>query len=332
MVRIGTIILPHNLNIGGIKLKKILTVTLAAMMLLTVFTGCSKEASQVSTKTKGETITSSDADELGGADSRANGGDNASSRYYVNMDFYNMKSDEQLTIIENFKTMQQTTEWSCGNVTALMVLHNMGKTDVTEMELAEAMGSSVDKDVVGAKPGSANNFHEYGTNVKQMYDYFSKLDGFKVVESSVMSIDPANILEDTTAIPSSEAGNLKPTFSAMSLYTSENDDNSTALVDDAKDSYFVKWLLENIKAKRPIMVEWSDWGGHWQAIIGYDNNGTPSVGDDILIFADPYDTSDHWQDGYYYYPLERFFNVWKDTRVAEKPYQLQPYIIVDKVD
>lgn len=313
-------------------MKKILAFTLAAMMLLTVVSGCSKTASQATAKIKGETITAQDADALGGADSRANGGDNADSRYYVNMDFYNIKSDDQLTIIENFKTMQQTTEWSCGNVTALMVLYYMGKTDVTEMELAQQMGSSIDKDVVGAKPGSANNFHEYGTNVKQMYDYFSKLDGFKVFESSVRNIDATNILADTTAVPSSQAGNLKPTFSPMSLYTSENDDNSTAFVDDAKDSYFVKWILEHINAKRPIMVEWSDWGGHWQAIIGYDNNGTPSIGDDILIFADPYDTSDHWQDGYYYYPLERFFKLWNDTRIAEKPYQLQPYIIVDKVD
>lgn len=311
---------------------KIISLTLAAMMLLTVLSGCSNAVSQAPTKTKGETIPAEDIDVLGGANRRASSGDNANSRYYVNMDFYNAKSDEQLTIIENFKTMQQTTEWSCGNVVALMVLNHMGKTDVTEMELAEQMGTSVDKDVVGAKPGSANNFYEYGTNVKQMHDYFSTLDGFRVVDSSVMNIDATNILPDTTAIPSSEVGNLKPTFSSMSLYTSENDDNSTAFVDDAKDSYFVKWILENIKAERPIMVEWADWGGHWQAIIGYDNNGTPGIGDDILIFADPYDTSDHWQDGYYYYPLERFFQVWKDTRIAEKPYQLQPYIIVEKVN
>lgn len=312
-------------------MKKILAITLSAIMLLTLVSGCSKAGPQASAKKKGETITTKDADTLAGADYYANDGDNADSRYYVNMDFYNIKSDDQLTIIENFKTMQQTTEWSCGNVVALMVLNYMGKTDVTEMELAQQMGTSIDKDVVGAKPGSANNYHEYGTNVKQMYDYFSKLDGFKVVESSVMNVDATNILADTTAVPSSKSGNLKPTFSPMSLTTSENDDNSTAFVDDAKDTYFVKWILENINAKRPIIVEWSDWGGHWQAIIGYDNNGTPSIGDDTLIFADPYDTSDHWQDGYYYYPVERFFELWNVTNLSEKPYQLQPYIIVDKV-
>ena len=26
--------------------------------------------------------------------------------------------------------------------------------------------------------------------------------------------------------------------------------------------------------------------------------GTPRLSDDVLIIADPYDTWDHWQDGY----------------------------------
>jgi hypothetical protein len=86
-------------------------------------------------------------------------------------------------------------------------------------------------------------------------------------------------------------------------------------VDDAKDSYFVKWVVGNLKAERPIMVEWGDWDGHWQAIIGYDTQGTPGIGDDVIIFADPYDTSDSWQDGYYYYPAERWFYMWQDRAV-----------------
>ena len=55
-----------------------------------------------------------------------------------------------------------------------------------------------------------------------------------------------------------------------------------------------------------------------------------TTGDDTLIFADPYDTSDHWQDGYSIFPLEKFFYMWQDRKVAPKPYQLQPYIIIDK--
>ena len=231
------------------------------------------------------------------------------------------------------ETMQQTTEWSCGNVTALMVLENLGIKGFTEMQLAEMMGSSVDKDVEGAKPGSANNFFEYGTNVKQLYDFFSTQKDLKVLETSYIANPKAeDLTSENDGLSTADFGNIKPTFSSSSLYASENSDTTEAWVEDAKDSYFVKWLTGHLKEGRPIMVEWGDWDGHWQAIIGYDNNGTPSIGDDVLVFADPYDTSDHWQDGYYFYPLERWFYMWQDRKVAPKPYQLQPYIVVDTVE
>lgn len=308
-------------------------ISLILVMAMVSLTGCTTSLSRGETvKAKPEVIVGEDYDENGGADAYDNAGDNANSRYYLNPDFYNMKSDDQVKIISKFKTMQQTTEWSCGNVTALMVLNHFGKTDTNEMELAEIMKSSTDLDIPDAKPGSANNFHEYGSDVSQLYDYFNNLEGFKVLETSYKENYNDNdlISEEDGAAPS-DVGNLKPTFSSMSLYTSENDDNSDKYVDDAKDSYFVKWLTDNIEAERPIMVEWADWNGHWQAIIGYDNNGTPEIGDDILIFADPYDSTDHWQDGYYYYPLERWFYMWNDRAIAPKPFQIQPFIVVDKV-
>ena len=54
------------------------------------------------------------------------------------------------------------------------------------------------------------------------------------------------------------------------------------------------------------MVCWNDWGGHWQVIIGYDTMGTETTQDDVIIVADPYDTTDHNQDGYGIYSAERF--------------------------
>ena len=54
------------------------------------------------------------------------------------------------------------------------------------------------------------------------------------------------------------------------------------------------------------MIGWNDWGGHWQVLIGYDNMGTETTQDDVLIVADPYDTTDHNQDGYGVYGAERF--------------------------
>ena len=272
-----------------------------------------------------------DIDEYGGADAYENAGDNPESRYYVNLDFYNMPSDEQLTIIEKFKTYQQTSEWSCGNVTALMVLNNLGIDRYTEWDIAVDMKSSTDADTEGALPGSANNFYEYGTSVAQMYHFFKNVEGIKIVETSFVEeyLEEDLIGEEDGSTPN-DVGNLPPLFTSYSLYATENDPETESWVENAADSYFVQWLTGHLQSGRPIMVEWGDWDGHWQAIIGYDNNGTPGIGDDMLIFADPYDTSDHWQDGYYYYPLERWFYMWKDRNVAPKPYQLQPFIIVDK--
>ena len=61
------------------------------------------------------------------------------------------------------------------------------------------------------------------------------------------------------------------------------------------------WLAEG----KPVMICWNDWGGHWQVIVGYDTMGTEAENDDVFLVADPYDTTDHNQDGYGVYPAER---------------------------
>ncbi|WP_144512179.1 papain-like cysteine protease family protein [Bacillus sp. FJAT-22090] len=321
-------------------MNRTLTAVLAATML--ILSACSsnsdgKEAkadketnTNASQPVKPTTITGKDYDEAGGADAYAFAGDNAESRYYKAPDFYHAKSDDQLLIIENFETFQQTTEWSCGPATSLMVANHFGVTDLTEMGIAEQMKAMTDLDTPGAKPGSANNFPEYGSDVSQLYDFFSNLEGFKVVDTSYReNVAAADLIKSTDGATENNVGNLPATFTWNSLYASENSDTTEAWVSDAKDSFFVKWLTDHLSNNRPVMVEWSDWDGHWQAIIGYDNNGTPAIGDDMLIFADPYDTSDQWQDGYFFFPLERWFGQWNDRNIAPKPFQLQPYIVVD---
>ncbi|MDY4540176.1 MAG: papain-like cysteine protease family protein [Allisonella histaminiformans] len=61
-----------------------------------------------------------------------------------------------------------------------------------------------------------------------------------------------------------------------------------------------------LKEGHPILVCWIDWSGHWQAIIGYDDMGTANEADDVILMADPYDTTDHNQDGYGIYSWQRF--------------------------
>lgn len=90
---------------------------------------------------------------------------------------------------------------------------------------------------------------------------------------------------------------------------------------------FERFLVDYIDMGIPIMVDWVDWAGHWQVIIGIDTCGSDTPYDDVLIFADPYDVTNHNQDGYYIFPLARFYSMWREGPCAQKdaPYQ-QPFV------
>lgn len=80
------------------------------------------------------------------------------------------------------------------------------------------------------------------------------------------------------------------------------------------DGSALKKLRENIRRGTPTIVEWIDLAGHWVVAVGYDGRGTPETGDDILIFADPYDRYDDHPDGYTFANAERFYWMWFDAR------------------
>lgn len=79
--------------------------------------------------------------------------------------------------------------------------------------------------------------------------------------------------------------------------------------EDIPQNLFSDYLKRNI----PIIVGSNEWEGHWQVVIGYDTMGTETKADDILILADPYDTTDHNQDGYIIRSFCRFYeDNWKN--------------------
>lgn len=193
---------------------------------------------------------SSDISKEDGADSVERDGDHKNSPYFSNLDFYNMKSTDTLTILPKFKTIQQTSEWSCGVTSAMMVLNYYGKLgDYTEKSLAKLRPNKLE-------PGA--------TSLKQAIAIFDKVGGFK--------------LETTLDYGKNVA-----------------------------EKFTLDKIQEYLKDGTPIMVCWNDWGGHWQVIIGYDTMGTETTQDDVIIVADPYDTTDHNQDGYGVYGAERFY-------------------------
>ena len=190
-----------------------------------------------------------DLDAEYGADSVEREGDHQDSPYFSTLDFYNMESTDTLTILTNFKTQQQSSEWSCGVTSALMIINWYGVLgDYNEESLAEFRSN-------GLEPGA--------TSLQQALQIFEGVGGF----------------------------DLYSTFDCE---------------ENVYDLFTLDYIQETLAEDKPIMVGWNDWGGHWQVIIGYDTMGTKTTQDDVIIVADPYDTTDHNQDGYGVYGAERF--------------------------
>lgn len=95
------------------------------------------------------------------------------------------------------------------------------------------------------------------------------------------------------------------------------------------DTYekFATFVLQELKAKHPILVADGAWGGHWRVIIGYDTMGTDSTVDDVLIFADPYDIGDHNQDGYNVENGPKFFWSWFMYQLFPQNEREQPFVL-----
>ena len=194
--------------------------------------------------------------------------DHVQSRYYAANDFFHMRSDATLHILNQFKTYQQTAEDSCGAASALMVLNWFGEEQYHENAVAALLETHATK----------------GTSVENIADLF-ELIGWNV-ESHAST------------------------------------ERKFQTVEEAEQA-----MIHYIDRGIPVMVNWVDWAGHWLVLIGIDTCGTDTPYDDVLIFADPYDITDHRQDGYYTYPLGRFFGMWFEGPCAEKraPYQ-QPFV------
>ncbi len=63
--------------------------------------------------------------------------------------------------------------------------------------------------------------------------------------------------------------------------------------------YFNKdFIIKNLKDGVPITICRKELGVQWFNIIGYDDMGTDSIYDDVIIVTNSYDVTDHNQDGY----------------------------------
>ncbi len=207
---------------------------------------------------------------------------NKSPYYYFN-DYYNGNDPSgTLDIIENYQTIQQATEWTCGCTTALMVMEHFaqnGTLDIpleTEISLCEHRQNGD----IGAT---------YLSGMEEMFDYMN----------TEHDQDWVSISRNDMTDPDSDWSTVEGTSG-----------DEYVLQGGSSDGGLIPYFIEK---DIPVMIGWDEWGGHWQAIIGYDDMGTPQTQDDVIILADPYDTTDHESDGYVVESFERLVYGWNSA-------------------
>lgn len=254
-------------------MKRTLSIAMSAALLLGTLSGCKTAKSPKSFEDNHKIAYSTyEQENLDGAASVEREADVKDSPYYTSRDYYSMKSTDTLTLLTSFKTIQQTTEWTCGPAALLMVLERLGvRGDLDELDLA---------DLRHKERGGA-------TNLRQMLYIVEELNnkGGKQIEFE-------------------------------STYDMEGIDINAELPDDpayTENEIPESMILDHLKNGTPVLIGWDDWGGHWTVVIGYDTMGTDTTADDVLIIADPYDTTDHCQDGYVVQSFERLYYNWKNT-------------------
>ena len=166
--------------------KKTVTLALTILLVLGLLSGCANDTPADNAESTENTNTTATAENFSdemkipyatdlspedGADSVEREGDHADSPYFAHPDVYNMESTDTLTVLHNFKTQQQTSEWACGVTAALMVLEWYDKLgDWNEETLAE-LRHSLDGTELEGYPG---------TTLNQAVDIFNGVGGFDI--------------------------------------------------------------------------------------------------------------------------------------------------------
>jgi hypothetical protein len=231
---------------------------LLALLICFILVGCTDQ-SQISSDEQNQII-NNDAHKipypsgivLEGAAGVERQFDVPNSPYYPTLDFFNMRTGGSLTILENFRTFQQTTEVTCGPATVIMVAEYYGMFD--------------------------------GRNYRELYELRANHER------------PQTMLRDLMT--------MFEVFGDWNFYSTF----------DLEDPYYIPmdFIITTLRAGRPIIIGDDEWGGHWRIIIGYDDMGSENTDNHVLILAEPYDTTDHNQDGYMIMSFDRLYYNWSN--------------------
>ena len=217
------------------------------------------------------------------------------SDYYTINDFYNMSTTEERVVIPEFSPYQQTMADSSGLACLVMILNYMGKDvsdEYSELSLMKKYEEVNNTSVVGK-----------GTSAKGLVNLVNSLNAGCTAENT-------------------------------SLKLSDKDSKTM------KQATTKQFLMNNLKEGKFVLVRYeSPVGFGWKVVIGYDSQGTvqntltkkflDAFGDDVIIFGEPYDGADHYQDGYATERAIDFLVWWKQKSLTGKLSNKYDYVVID---
>ncbi len=143
-------------------------------------------------------------------------------------------------------------------------------------------------------------FNDLGLDITDEYSELSLLNKYQThfnttVYNNGLSVDDYNLSAFINSL------NLGFTAEARKI------DNFTGAGDYIKNE-----VIKNLKEGNYILVRYMSASNfQWKVIIGWEQMGTDYLHDDVIIFADPFDSTDHHQTGYSHVRAEMFSKWWK---------------------
>lgn len=211
-----------------------------------------------------------------GAYSYHGSGNHLDSEYFKILDVYNMKPNSNRSILTHFKTYQQTSEFSSPCSLIIMITTYYNMTPPGERSCSILFGLEPEGDCA---KGTYNRTGVFDKSTMPKFAEHLRNDYNLECESSM------DYFENDRELPFED------------------------------EETFGKWVKQNINEGNIIIVMYNDWAGQAAAIIGIDDMGTEDTNDDVIILADSYDTTDHLQDGYTIWGLEKFYALWQYTKI-----------------
>lgn len=211
--------------------------------------------------------------------------------YFRTDDYFNLSSTEERTLYPKFSPYQQTMQDTSGIACILMILNYLGY------------------------------------DVKDTYSEIELLKKYEKVND-----------KEVYGAGTSPAGLKKL---ADSLELGWKVETSVTKELDFSDKEYARKTIEQLLADgKFLLVRWqspADFG--WKVVIGYDDMGDvlncmtnemrDFVNDDMLIFAEPNDCYDHFQDGYAVAKMKEFHKWWLNMNTLGKITDKFSYVVID---